>query len=254
MNLSLVEKIANTILYEGYILYPYRPSSVKNQQRFNFGALCPQSYSLAQGGTERWSMQTECLVQGSEHAVLNVKVRFLHLVAQEVGHLSTPLSELVDGVEPDFQIVQSLEVNGQIYQTWQEAIEREVSISNLNLHELLTQPEKRTFNYGSKREIERLHDQQGKIVALFVRRQQSIEGRVDIEATQVGDQLFRITVRILNLTPFADAAQKSRDEALMRSFASTHTILELRDGEFVSLLEPPEVYSESVAACHNIGT
>jgi hypothetical protein len=53
MNLSLVEKIANAVLYEGYILYPYRPSAVKNQQRWNFGALCPRSYSQAQGELRR---------------------------------------------------------------------------------------------------------------------------------------------------------------------------------------------------------
>ncbi len=84
MNLSLVEKIANAVLYEGYILYPYRPSAVKNQQRWNFGALCPRSYSEAQGGTEAWTMQTECLVQGNGNATLDVKVRFLHLLTREV--------------------------------------------------------------------------------------------------------------------------------------------------------------------------
>ncbi len=33
MNLTRVEKIAAAVLYEGYILYPYRPSAIKNQQR-----------------------------------------------------------------------------------------------------------------------------------------------------------------------------------------------------------------------------
>src|SRR5947209_19658013 len=85
MNLDLVERIANAVLYEGYILYPYRPSAVKNQQRWNFGALCPAAYSQAQGGTEAWTMQTEVLVQGDEHATLDLKVRFLHLLAREIG-------------------------------------------------------------------------------------------------------------------------------------------------------------------------
>ena len=35
--LRLVERVANAVLYEGYMLYPYRRSAVKNQQRFNFG-------------------------------------------------------------------------------------------------------------------------------------------------------------------------------------------------------------------------
>ena len=51
MNLGVVEQIAKAVLYEGYMLYPYRPSSVKNQQRWNFGVLCPQSYSEAQKGS-----------------------------------------------------------------------------------------------------------------------------------------------------------------------------------------------------------
>ena len=39
------EQVASAILYEGYILYPYRPSSVKNRQRWNFGVVYPPSSS-----------------------------------------------------------------------------------------------------------------------------------------------------------------------------------------------------------------
>jgi hypothetical protein len=74
MNLATVDKIAKAVLYEGYMLYPYRPSSVKNQQRWNFGVLCPQSYSEAQNGSEAWTMQTECLVEGSSLTGLEVRV------------------------------------------------------------------------------------------------------------------------------------------------------------------------------------
>ena len=51
MNRAAVERIAKAVLYEGYMLYPYRPSAVKNQQRFNFGVVYPQSYSEAQKGS-----------------------------------------------------------------------------------------------------------------------------------------------------------------------------------------------------------
>ncbi len=67
------------------MLYPYRPSSVKNQQRWNFGVLCPQSYSEAQNGSEAWTMQTECLVEGSSLTAIEIRVRFLQLVARSVG-------------------------------------------------------------------------------------------------------------------------------------------------------------------------
>ncbi len=74
MNLNAVAQIARATLYEGYMLYPYRASSVKNQQRFNFGVLYPRSYSEAQAGTDAWTMQTECLLLGGSEALLEVRV------------------------------------------------------------------------------------------------------------------------------------------------------------------------------------
>jgi len=42
MNESRLEQIVNAVLYEGYILYPYRSSSKKNRrERFTFGRVYP---------------------------------------------------------------------------------------------------------------------------------------------------------------------------------------------------------------------
>ena len=68
---SLVERIADAVLYEGYILYPYRPSAVKNQQRWNFGVLCPESYAIAQRGTESSTMRTECLIEADPSTTID---------------------------------------------------------------------------------------------------------------------------------------------------------------------------------------
>lgn len=252
MNLSLVEKIVSAVLYEGYMLYPYRPSALKNRQRWNFGALSPQAYSLAQGSSETWSMQTEVLVYGSLGAALDVKIRFLHLLAREVGQLTTPLLELAEGVAPDFQVVPSLEVGGRLLQTWQEAVEREVSLHG-HLRELIAQPKRLAFAFPSSQEREYLRGPDGQITGLLMRQQQAIEGAVELSAEQIEPQLFKVTVLILNLTPMEDAILKSRDEALMQSLVSTHTILGVQDGEFVSLLETPEGYREAAASCRNIG-
>jgi len=83
MNTDVVEKIAHAVLYEGYMLYPYRSSAVKNQQRFNFGVLYPREYCELQGGSDNWRMQTECLLLGNAATPLEVKVRFLQLFAQQ---------------------------------------------------------------------------------------------------------------------------------------------------------------------------
>ncbi len=279
MNVELVEKIADAVLYEGYILYPYRPSAVKNRQRFNFGVLVPPAYSEAQRGTESWSMQTECLALGDHLTTLNVKARFLHLLAREVSELRQPLVEGPESAEPEFHVVPSLEAGGRIFQTWQEAVEREINQSALNLDDLLSRPLRFIFSFPAKQVFEPLSDASGAVFGGIVRRQEFIEGAVELRVADCGlrsekiintlinknnpqsaihnpqsARLYKITVRILNLTPFEHAEQKSRDEALLQSLASAHTILGVQAGEFVSLLDPPEEFKEAAASCANQGT
>src|SRR5947209_18548255 len=80
-----VKEIANAVLYEGYLLYPYRQSAIKNRTRWTFGAVYPREYSEANGGTEPWTMRTECLVEGAADDIsLDVTVRFLHLLVRTV--------------------------------------------------------------------------------------------------------------------------------------------------------------------------
>jgi len=252
MNLELVEKIADAVLYEGYMLYPYRASSVKNRQRFNWGALAPESYSQAQKGTEAFEMQTECLIQGDENTTFDVKVRFLHLVSREVGELETTLDELPTDSEPTFHFVPTLDVGGQLYQTWQEAIEREVDLPTLSLNQV---SKTKQFSFPTTRTIEPLRDENKKIVGVIVCTQQEIFGVIESHIHKIENQpVYKLTVRVKNQTPFENAETKTREEALLHSTVSTHTILSAKNGEFVSLLEPPDALEEAVAACENIKT
>src|SRR5262249_55415654 len=81
MDFRPAEQIANVVLYEGYLLYPYRPSALKNRHRWTFGCLFPPDYCRSQGGSETSGTRTECLVLAGARASLTVKVRFLHLRA-----------------------------------------------------------------------------------------------------------------------------------------------------------------------------
>src|ERR1700727_905074 len=83
MNVDRVEKIANAVLYEGYLLYPYRSSAVKNQQRFNFGVLYPREHCERNPGSDAWGMQTECLVRGSAATTIEIKTRFLQMIEHD---------------------------------------------------------------------------------------------------------------------------------------------------------------------------
>src|ERR1700691_951582 len=132
VNLHQVEKIAEAVLYEGYMLYPYRISSIKNRQRFNFGVLYPESYCERQLGSEASSMQTECLLKSTPDTRLTVAVRFLQIVRRSVGRLRPPGSEMPQGVEPEFELVDRLELAGRVDQPWQEAFERELTYTALD--------------------------------------------------------------------------------------------------------------------------
>src|SRR5947209_19261961 len=179
MNHALVDQVAAAVLYEGYILYPYRPS-VKNRQRWTFGGLYPRAYSEAQGGADAWSMQTECLVTGDIRSALAVRVRFLQLVERTVGELDRPVAELADGVEPAFRPVEVLEAGDRRWQSWQEAVEREVDLGEADLTDLLAQPRRHEFAFPPRRELEPVRGPGGEAVGVQVRRQQLIEGCVEL--------------------------------------------------------------------------
>lgn len=253
MNFDLVDKVVNAVLYEGYMLYPYRPSAVKNRQRWTFGGIYPQAYSLAQGGAEPSAMQAECLVVGDRHSILDIRIRFLQLLAREVGALDAPAHDLPDGAAPAFHVVPELQVGERLFQTWQEAVERDIGIAGLRLSELSDRPHRQAFGFPAWRELELLRDPGGVTAGVIVREQQSIEGLVELAATPVADGVFKITVRVLNHTPLDAPGARSRDMALMRSLASTHIILGVRQGELVSLLDPPGDLREAAGECDNIG-
>src|ERR1700723_135560 len=118
MELATVDKIAKAVLYEGYMLYPYRPSSVKNQQRWNFGVLYPPSWCDTKFSSDRSGMQTECLLKTDASTRLTVKVRFLQIVQRFIAKLATPSAEPL--ASSDFEPVDRLELNGRVYQPWQE--------------------------------------------------------------------------------------------------------------------------------------
>jgi hypothetical protein len=76
--------VADAVLYEGYLLYPYRASSAKNRVRWTFGGVYPRSYSHAQAGADRCEVGSECLAVGAD-SELCVEIRFLELLERAAG-------------------------------------------------------------------------------------------------------------------------------------------------------------------------
>jgi hypothetical protein len=76
MNTTTVEPIARALLYEGYVLYPYRADALKNRHRWAIGGLVPRAHG------EPWFLQVECLARGDADARLSVGLRFLRPVGR----------------------------------------------------------------------------------------------------------------------------------------------------------------------------
>ncbi|MFZ1975282.1 MAG: hypothetical protein WAU89_20730 [Candidatus Acidiferrales bacterium] len=254
MNAAILDAVVKAVLYEGYMLYPYRPSAVKNRQRFNFGVVYPRVYSDAQGGTDAWTMQTECLVQGNDQAQCVVRVRFLRMVARSIAKLRTPVSELSSVTDANLEMMELLEVGGKTFQAWQEAVEETIDVSELNLTALAAQPMQWPFRLSARQEREAIRDERGLIVGITLRNKARVAGKIELAAVRVEQDVYKLKIRILNDTPMEAFVPLSRAEALARSLVSAHTILEVRGGEFVSLTDPPEAYRSFASDCENVGT
>ncbi|MGH9744658.1 MAG: hypothetical protein ACRD59_00935 [Candidatus Acidiferrales bacterium] len=257
MNAKLVEDIANAVLYEGYMLYPYRPSSVKNCQRWNFGVVYPKPYSEQQSGADSCFMQTECLVTGGSATELSIKARFLQAVARTIGRPKVSLEDWPAGAEfthgTDIEIVETLQVGRQTLQTWQEAVEREIALPVIRFNDSVSEARSALVVFPGGREYDSIRNDEGGIAGVIIRTKKELSAQVDVVATRLSEGLYKIAVRISNVTA-TDSGSESRDEALMQSLLSAHTILSVEGGQFVSLLDPPASLKDAVSECKNIGT
>jgi hypothetical protein len=239
-----MNKIAEAVLYEGYMLWPYRRSATKNQQRWTFGGVYPRDYSEARGEDDPWIIQTQCLVSGDEESAIEVKVRFLHVVERKVGRKRRDVACNVSTLE----FVDELQVGGERYLSWDEATEREISVGRFKLSELESPRRVEIDIPGGSRE-EPLVEPAGEVVGALVRAWRTLRGTVEVEAEPLREGTFRLTVRITNTTPWGG---EDRESTLKQTFVSTHAGLEVEGGEFVSLIDPPEEFRDAAQGCVNI--
>ncbi len=233
MKFADVEEIAAAILYEGYILYPYRPTAIKNVQRWNFGTLYPRVYAEAQRPQEPFRLIAECLVEpGTENsagnATLDIKVQFLQLVHQRTdsAHLTDSMHSLSD---PSLG--------------WEEAIECHSEQQDLRLNDLIDNPLRLALPI----------DASGLVDGQSSESLPGLNAVLSIGVELLPDGVRKIRLELQNNSAVPSGVQARREEALPLSFVSAHVLLGLNGAQFISLLDPPDIYRESVATCRNTG-
>ncbi|HEX3674701.1 MAG TPA: hypothetical protein VHU87_10540 [Rhizomicrobium sp.] len=247
-----VKAVADAILYEGYILYPYRKSSLKNQQRWTFGGLFPSDYA-ARGGGDRSFLQCECLVRGDADTRVSIQLRFLQIAARNIAQLQTPARTIDVSSLPGHEIVDTLEIGGKSYMPWDEAIAREETVACAALGRLTAKPETFDFTFPADIAAEPISGDGGLIAGLILRETKAITARLSVSAEEVAPNAFKLTARIENTTPIDERLCAKRDLAAPFALASTHLILQVDGGAFVSMTDPPEELVAASRACGNDG-
>ncbi|MFD7532306.1 hypothetical protein ACFV8E_32710 [Streptomyces sp. NPDC059849] len=232
MSLDQVRSIADAVLYEGYLLYPYRASSHKNRSRWQFGVLGPPHATAASFGEEP-EMEMQCLLAPHDGpAAVTVHLRFLQLQFREVRSTGD------DGVEvPVGQLV----VDGVPVMSWDEAVEREVVLTALPLGEVADA----VHEVPGGEESEPVTDARGVVAGRIVRRRTPLAVRVRTRAV-VDDGYVRLSVAVRNEHPEPAA---TKDAAIRSSLIGAHLLLRAHDADFVSLLEPPAGAAAAAGRC-----
>jgi hypothetical protein len=217
--------IADAVLYEGYLLYPYRSTSSKNQSRWQFGVLGPQGAADA-GLGEDDTLAAQFIVDGGGE--LSLVVRFLQLQHRRAER---------DVGEGRFERVDEFTSGSRTWVTWDEAVERELTFGPFDIANLETM---RTLPV----EVPDGTDVENVDGGRLIRTRAAVTGVLEV-STESDDGLRRVSLVVRN----TGTAVSDKDAAIATSMIGTHVIAEVVGGEFVSLLEPPESAEGAVARC-----
>ncbi len=237
--------VADAILYEGYLLYPYRQSSRKNQARFQFGVLMPPAYAAADQ-SEPSASQTECLVECADDARVEIAVRFLHVRQRTVQAVTSGPGNLRE--------VPVLDVDGTQYSAWTEAAEREQE-ADLPVAGLAQPGVDLPFHIAGGESAGDLTGAHGTLAGRLTRRWAPLDGVIRVRAERVAGpyRALKLHVRIENHTE-PDRPPQNRDDGLRHALIAAHALIGVPGGSFISMTDHPEWAAAEVAACTNTST
>jgi hypothetical protein len=216
MILDTLQQVADSVLFEGYMLYPYRPSAIKNRKRFNFGTLWPREYAEAQKPEEAWSFHSEMLIEAGASCSLNLRLRFLQLLSS-------------DPADPH---------------SWEYGVVRARTIAHIRLSELQSQQTIILVFTDFAPEEKAPESIQVPTAPCFA--------KIELQAELLRNTLSKLKITISNETPSSDTWEPSFPPQ-SQAFTSAHLLANVEDGAFVSLLETPPSITEDATSCSSRG-
>ncbi|MYT27757.1 hypothetical protein [Streptomyces sp. MspMP-M5] len=239
---AAARQVADAVLFEGYVLYPYRASAAKNRLRWQFGVLVPPRWGADRA--EHSHQRTECLMEPRSGARLTAELRFLRTRRRTVQR---------PGPDGEFTTVTELELPDRVLVPWDEGTEERCPV-DVPVAELAGDGVTVPFTRPAGEETEPVHDAAGRPVGRLVRRREEISGVLRLTAREIDGPyaVLKLTATVENTstwTPDPEAAD--RDAALPRSLVAAHLLLGLSAGRFLSQTDPPEWARGAAAGCRN---
>ncbi|MBV8929117.1 MAG: hypothetical protein JO152_08345 [Mycobacteriaceae bacterium] len=226
-NWDRARAVADAVLYEGYLLYPYRANSRKNQSRWQFGVLGPPGAAAA-GIGEDDSLSAQVLVWPAGIPSLSVVVRFLQLQHRSAER---------DAGDGRFEPVEELAAGPQSWLSWDEAVEREIAFGPFDVSEL-DRPRALPLDVAAGTDVEIVDG------GRLVRTRRTLRAEL-VLCAEWDAELLRVTLTVRN----TGGAVADKDSAIAASLIGTHLIAEVTDGQFVSLLDPPTFAAHAASRC-----
>jgi hypothetical protein len=228
VTLALARLAADAVLYEGYLLYPYRSTAAKNQVRWQFGVLGPPGAASAGLGEED-DLAVECLLRpDDERGRVTVHLRFLQLQRRQV--------ERADGTG-GYSPVAELRTGGEVWTTWDEAVEIDRVLGTFSASDL-RRGLHLVVQADAAEEMEALPS------GRLVRRRWPLSARVALEAAAEG-AVLRLRVAVRN----TGARAADKDDAVRSSLIGTHLLMSATDARFVSVIDPPDDARDAAGRC-----
>ncbi len=192
-----VEALVDSLLYEGYALYPYTPGATKNAIPTPHGIVYPPDYAAANPFASAL-LRAEVILEFAPGATVEGSVRFLQ--ASGAGH---------------------------------QGVARAIALPAVAVVDLFEGGVGEEFRFAGEGEL---------------------TGRVRMRADDLGDGVARVKLCVHNTSDLAEAASAERPAALRASLLSTHVVIRVGGGRFVSPVENEGPRVEAVAACENVNT
>ena len=228
MTLALARLAADAVLYEGYLLYPYRSTAAKNQVRWQFGVLGPPGAAEA-GVGEDADLAVQCLLRPDDDgAAVTVHLRFLQLQRRQAER-----TEADGHHEP----VDEFRAAGSSWTSWDEAVEVERDLGAFAVADL---------RLGVERIVEVADGEDVEVVpgGRLVRRRWPLRALVSLSGEDDGD-LLRLQIAVTNT---AEPATE-KDAALRSSLIGAHLVMCAAGARFVSVIDPPEQARPAAGRC-----